>query len=106
MVQHYIMYNVPIYWGMLYWVEFTVPPACNQAPHRHNAVALDLCTYIHPDDGGKIYTFIGFDVDTDAKIVNGLKHIGRPVKPSNEQIDHFSIVLNVQPHLQCHVFHT
>jgi gentisate 1,2-dioxygenase len=56
------------------WALYNVvPPHADQKAHRHNAVALDLCTYIHPDDEGKVYTLIGNEVDTFGNIINGTK---------------------------------
>lgn len=50
-----------------------IPPHSVQRPHRHNAVALDLATDVHPDSEGKVYTLIGNEIDAEGNIVNPKK---------------------------------
>ena len=44
-----------------------IGPNTVQKPHKHNSVALDLCTYAIP---GKVYTLIGKDIDENGNIIN------------------------------------
>lgn len=47
-----------------------IKPNSIQKPHKHNSVALDLCTYAAP---GKVYTLIGEKIDNDGNIINPKK---------------------------------
>lgn len=68
------MHIVIILFSTVLWALFNVVPGhSSQAPHRHNAVALDLCTEMHPDDEGKVYTLIGDEIDENGEIINGHK---------------------------------
>ncbi len=44
-----------------------IKPNSIQKPHKHNSVALDLCTYAVD---GKVYTLIGKELDKNGKILN------------------------------------
>ena len=44
-----------------------IGPNTVQKPHKHNSVALDLCTYAVPN---KVYTLIGKDIDENGNIIN------------------------------------
>lgn len=44
-----------------------------QKPHRHNSIAIDLCTEMNDDDYGKIYTLMGENIDDDGNIIEPVK---------------------------------
>lgn len=44
-----------------------------QKPHRHNSIAIDLCTDMDDDDYGKIYTLMGENIDDNGVIINPIK---------------------------------
>lgn len=61
----------PVLWALLN----ELPPKCQQRPHKHNSVALDLCILANDDEN--IYTLIGDDIDEDGNIINPKKVVWR-----------------------------
>lgn len=57
----------PVLWALLN----ELPPNCQQRPHKHNSVALDLC--ILANDNENIYTLIGDELDSNGNIINPKK---------------------------------
>jgi gentisate 1,2-dioxygenase len=60
------------------WSLLNVLPANTvQKPHRHNSVALDLCTFAYPGNNGEkqseIYTLIGDELDENGNVKNPIK---------------------------------
>lgn len=56
--------------NVLWSLYNVIKPNSIQKPHKHNSVALDLCTYAVPN---KVYTLIGKKVDENGKIINPTK---------------------------------
>lgn len=48
-----------------------LPANTSQKPHKHNSVALDLCTYAKEDINGnsKVYTLMGLELEEDGKTI-------------------------------------
>ena len=57
----------PVLWALYN----ELPPMTTQKPHKHNSVALDLCTKC--SDSENIYTLIGEELDENGNILNPTK---------------------------------
>lgn len=56
------------------WALYNELPAnTKQRPHRHNSVALDLCTVCTDSANGNVYTLMGSELDEEGNIINPIK---------------------------------
>jgi gentisate 1,2-dioxygenase len=51
----------------------TIPPNTVQKPHRHNSIAIDLCSEMEESSNGLVYTLMSKEIDENGNLINPIR---------------------------------